>query len=335
MTARLLMAVLIPITLWGCSEIKEEPVLPPDDDFDGIQKEFVLGAESEGLPVSHVTVTLLSETGTLFSREAYHSRTGDVSTFYLVNGLANGVYRLLYVKFPAELKASDGEADDGNGLGEFGLGSRIEVSDGGIKVIDTYNKQMKLVGSGTHDDPFIISSSSHIFRLMMVVNDYDSNKFVNESTCFRQVCDIDMKSMSRSCDAEYGWMPIGADTNTPFKGKYIGEGHTIKNLIIKRPKSAGIGLFGYIYNGAVDSLNMKDCSVVGQLATGTIAGAIISGGDNVRGTGSITNCTVEDCVVTGNSTSSMVGGVIGALDMHAKGLVANCEMKGGTVSSGI
>lgn len=92
MTARLLMAVLIPITLWGCSEIKEEPVLPPDDDFDGIQKEFVLGAESEGLPVSHVTVTLLSETGTLFSREARAEELEEVEkTKEIVHTVIAGV----------------------------------------------------------------------------------------------------------------------------------------------------------------------------------------------------------------------------------------------------
>lgn len=333
-TIRFLSIVLLPIMLCNCSDEADSPV-PPGDDYEGVQTVFRLGEESEGLPATAVTVLLQSATGEVFTREAEHTRSGEVSTFRMERGLADGQYRLLAVKFPVTETATAEAAADEDGTAELGLGSRIAVSEDGIRVIDIYDRQMKMAGAGSPDNPFIISSSTHLFRLMTVVNDYDGNKYVDESTCFRQVCDIDMKTVSRSCDAEYGWLPIGADTNTPFRGTYLAGGHVLKNLIIKRSKSAGIGLFGYIYNGAVDSLHMKNCTVEGQFAVGTVAGAIISGGGNVRGTGAVTGCVVEDCTVTGDATSSMVGGVLGAVDMHARGLVANCETRGGSVSGGM
>lgn len=311
------------VLLWSCHD--EEPALPSDS-YEGAYSSFTLGDEGRGLFEGKIIIRLLAGDGTEFTREADHVREADRSQVKLSVGLREGVYRLL----SATLSAPD--SDDG---AEFGLGSRIRVDKDGIAVIDNYNRRLGCAGSGTKDDPLIISSSSHLFNLMMAVNDYDYNKFITSETYFEQVCDIDMKSMSRSCDAEYGWMPIGADTNTPFRGVYQGGGHAVKNLIVKRPHTAGVGLFGFLYNASVDGLNMQKCSVEGQFAAGTIAGASISSGDNIRGTATITNCNLTDCTVSGPETSAMLGGVLGAIDMHSKALVADCSMSGGSVGGGM
>lgn len=330
------------MTVWGCSD--DEPYnRPADDAFGGDQRVFVLGQEAEGLPSASVTLFLKASDGTVFSREAKHVRRGNISTFNLETGLSEGIYRLLYLRYTPTTDTDgqeagissglmSGEAVDDDGRHEFGLGSRISVTDKNITIIDTFNSRMGMVGMGSPDDPFVISSSQHLFKLMMLVNDYDGNSLVTNKVHFAQMCDIDMKSMSRSCDAEYGWLPIGADTNTPFRGVYHGGGHAVTNLIIKRPNSAGVGLFGYLYTGAVDSLTMRSCTVEGQFATGALAGAVISGGGDVRGSGTITNCRVENSSVGGNATSSMIGGILGALDMHATALLADCTAENTSVS---
>lgn len=308
------------LTLAACSD---EPAVRIDD-YDGIYSDFVLGDEGDGLYEGNITIRILAPDGQEFTRQASHVRSGESSHIKLSVGLREGVYRLL-----SATRVSS------SGTEEFGLGSRIRVSSGGITIIDNYNRRLGCAGTGTKDDPLIISSPTHLFNLMMAVNDYDYNRYITPHTYFRQVTDIDMKSISRSCDAEYGWMPIGADTNTPFRGVYNGGGHSIRNLIIKRSHSGGVGLFGFMIDASVDSLTMQNASVEGQFAVGTIAGASITSGGDKRSSVTITNCSAADCKVSGPETSAMLGSIIGAVDMHTKTLLANCSSNGGSVSGGM
>lgn len=312
--------------LAACSDDdRPEPVIcPGNDSFEGNYTEFFLGDESAGLATGNVDIRILAPDGSVIVRRADHSRRGNRSSMQMTVGLRDGVYRLL-----AASPAGKGEEE------EYGLGSRIRVSASGIEVIDSYNTTLKCAGLGSKENPFIISSASHLFNLMMAVNDYDSNRQITSETYFEQVCDIDMKSMSRSCDSHYGWMPIGADTNTPFRGVYRGGGHTLKNLTISRPSTPGVGLFGFLFNAAIDSLRMQNCTVEGQYAVGTVAGAVISSGDNIRGSATITNCGLTGCTVKGNASSAMLGGILGAIDMHTTALLADCTMDGGSVSGGM
>lgn len=317
--------LLMAAILTACGS--DEPAGPdrnPIDDFVGPYYEFILGHEAEGLRTGTMQILIQAQDGTEFRRTASHVRSGVQSDIHLSDGLREGTYRLL-AAIPAD-------ADDDV---EFGLGSRIEVSHEGIKVIDAYNPQLGFAGQGTKDDPYIVSSPSHLFNLMMAVNDYDSNSYITSATYFSQVRNLDMKTVSRNCDLEYGWIPIGADTNIPFRGVYLGGGHSISNLMINRPASAGIGLFGYVIDTAIDGVNMKHCTVSGMYGTGTIVGIALTSGGKIRGKVSLTNCTAEDCHLECPATSAAVGGLIGAIDMHSAGLVSSCSVKSSTLSGGM
>ena len=332
----ILLIPIVALLLTGCDDNTPAPEIPSDgDDFNGPHKVLILGEETDGLTASDITVSLLAENGTVFTRQASHSRSGGKSTILLDRGLAEGTYRLLAAHYPLLSSDTHGNATAGEPTSEFGLGSRIRVTADGISVIDSFNPTLGYAGEGTKDNPFVISSSSHLFNLMMTVNDYDTNRRIGKDTYFIQVCDIDMKQMSRSCDMEYGWLPIGADTNTPFRGVYLGDGHAITSLIIKRPNSAGIGLFGFVCDASIDGLAMRKCDISGQFAVGTVAGAVITSGGNNRGTGTFTNCTATDCNVSGPQTSASLGGILGATDMHSKTLIADCSVTGGSLSGGM
>ncbi len=321
------MLAAVALCFQSCSE--DDSPRPEEGLFAGPYDEIVLGEEGKALPQGSVRIAIKAEDGTVFEREARHNRDA-LSYVRLSEGLREGTYRLLYASVDRPSDTNDGTEYD-----EYGLGSRICVSASGITVIDTYNSKFGCVGLGSKDDPLVITSPSHLFQLMMAVNDYDSNRLIQEGTYFSQECDIDMKSMSRSCDAEYGWMPIGANTNTPFRGVYLGNGYKISNLIIKRPHTAGVGLFGFIHNASIDGLEMDKCSVEGQFAVGALAGAVITAGDNDRGSGTVTNCTVTDCTVSGNGSSAMLGGLLGAVDMHSRALIGDCSAKNGSVTGGM
>lgn len=322
-----LLTVVSAVALQSCSDSSRSE--PDDGLYLGPHNNIVLTEEGRALPQGEILITLKAEDGTIFSRSTRHHRDA-VSHMHLEDGLREGVYRLLYATVTKTTNAEESTA--AAETEEFGLGSRIRVTGSGIEVIDPYNPVLGCAGVGSKEEPLIITSPSHLFQLMVAVNDYDSNKYITGNTYFRQECDIDMKSMSRSCDAEYGWMPIGSDTNTPFRGVYLGNGYKIKNLVINRPHTAGVGLFGFLRNAAIDGVEMHNCSVNGQFAVGTLAGAVITGGNNDRGTGTITNCTLTDCKVSGNATSAMLGGLLGAADMHARVLIGDCTSRGGSVT---
>lgn len=332
---RILYAAIVAIITFSCSDDSPStPINQPDNgDFEGPQRTFTLGVEADGLTASEITISFLSESGVVFTREATHTRSAGRSTFSLDRGLAEGTYRLLYAGYADRDTEPD---DDGETpLGEFGFGSRIAVTSAGVTVIDSFDPVLGYAGLGTKENPYIVSSASHLFSLMMTVNDYDSNRMISTGTYFRQVCDIDMKQASLSCDMGYGWLPIGADPNTPFRGVYLGDGHKITKLFIDRPNSVGIGLFGFVCEASVDGVNMSSCTITGQYAVGTVAGAVVSSGGNLRNYGTFTNCTTTDCKISGPSTSASLGGILGAADMHSNVLLAECETQGGSISGGI
>lgn len=323
-----LIALCLLLAVAGCRN-DDENFRPdgPDGSYSGPHKVITLGMEADGLTARRFTLGIKAADGTVFERSVVHERSSDISTLRLDSGLAEGIYRLLYARY-------DSGDDDGT-YSEFGFGSRVSIDASGVSVIDSFDPVMHFAGRGTSSDPYIISSSSHLFNLMMAVNDYDSNKAITTSTCFRQECDIDMKQMSRSCDVQYGWMPIGADTNTPFRGTYLGQGHKVTNLMADRPHTAGVGLFGFVCDASVDGLVMSGCSLNGQFAVGAVAGAVVTSGGGSRGQGTFTNCSVRGCSISGPSTSAAVGGILGGTDMHSRTLLAGCVSDGNELTGGM
>lgn len=315
----------------SCREEKDIPeiIFPgqTDDEFTGPYYQFLLSQETEGLDFHNIRLLIQSEDGKEFERYATHERDGVLSKFQLSSGLKEGVYRLLAI--------TNIESTDSDDEWEFGLGSRISVAKNGITVIDHFDPTIGLTGHGSKEDPFIVSSPTHLFNLMMTVNDYDTNSLITKDTYFSQVRNLDMKTVSRNCDLEYGWISIGADVNTPFRGVYLGNGHSITNLMIKRPNSAGIGLFGYVIDAAIDGITMQNCTVAGQYAVGTIAGALITSGGKNRGQATFSNCKVMDCKLECPTTAAAIGGILGATDMHARSLISDCTVENSTLSGGM
>lgn len=321
---------LFALAFASCSDDDRHADEPVMDDYRGSQSVLTMTDETASLSTSDIELIILTPDGSEITRRASHSRSGNRSTIRMDVGLREGEYRLLAARYKNPENATRTEFP----TVEYGLGSRIQVTDHGISIIDPFDSRLGYAGKGTKSSPYIVSSSSHLMSLMLNTNDYDTWREIPAGTYFQQVRDIDMKQASRSCDMEYGWLPIGADTNTPFRGVYLGDGHKITNLIINRPTSPGLGLFGYILNATIDGLTMRNCSVTGQFAAATLAGASITSAAS-RGTSTITNCSAEGCTVKGNDSSVALGSLLGAADMYTKTLIANCTVTDGSVQGGM
>ena len=115
------------------------------------------------------------------------------------------------------------------------------------------------------------------------------------------------------------WTPIGSEEH-PFKGHFIGNNHTIKNLKITQSDKDNIGLFGYIEgqsanHAKVDSIYISSCSITG----GNNVGALCGKASNTE----FAHCAIKTATINGKTK---VGGLAGMLKnstvfiSYAKGL---------------
>ena len=121
------------------------------------------------------------------------------------------------------------------------------------------------------------------------------------------------------------WTPIGT-LNSPFKGTFDGDGHTISGLYFDNSKQSYVGLFGCVGNGGiVKNVNVTDSYMSGKWSVGGICGR--NDGGTVQGCTS--GCTVKG---TGNS----VGGICGSNEISSRaGRVLNCHNTGKVTGTGL
>ena len=181
-------------------------------------------------------------------------------------------------------------------------------------------------GSGTEDDPWLISSVADLQLLANTINNGNAAGFDADCTdngdgipgnyhgyYFKQTTDLDLSDIMN-------WDPIGYSGSFYFAGNYDGGGHTISNA-----KSTGkndvegyatAGIFGWVAFGSVKNLTVKNADFFAE------------GNKNMSYAGGVLavayNCTVENCSVYNskiesrrapNENSNYAGGITGiALD---------------------
>ena len=129
------------------------------------------------------------------------------------------------------------------------------------------------------------------------------------------------------------WTPIGGgglDFDKRFCGTFLGNGHTIHNMVVKAGERAGF--FGFL-NGRVEDLNFDNAKVSGNHWGGVVAGY----SDNETGTTWIKNCKVTNSSVvlaaedmgTSYDNGDKAGAIIGF--MAARDQVENCVVKNCTI----
>jgi hypothetical protein len=150
-------------------------------------------------------------------------------------------------------------------------------------------------GSGTESSPYIITTVEQLQEM----ND-------DCTACYELDCDIDA-SATQTWNGGAGFEPVGNPTDL-FTGIFDGRGHTITGLYINKPLANGVGLFGYLHNGAeVKNVGLIDAESYGNYYVGTLAGTSYSG------------CLIHNCYATGEVTISADG----SRDAKSGGLVGS------------
>ena len=190
----------------------------------------------------------------------------------------------------------------------------------------------QFTGSGTADDPYLISTLDELVLMADSVN--NNHNFIYPTTNdtpnvsrtfigkhFRMTKDIDM--------AGYTFEPIGHDYRHRFEGTFDGDGHTIRNLNVNTGIMGYAGLFGYTdslsvirnvrFEKPVVRTSAFACGVAAAYSLGTVSGVHVDQPD-VQSTSQVVGglvgngFIVEDCSVSGGRIScgqGLVGGMAG------------------------
>ena len=152
-----------------------------------------------------------------------------------------------------------------------------------------------------------------------------------------------------------GWQPIG-DLSNRFTATFQGNGHTITNLFINRPRTLRVGLFG-VSAGTLSQLGLVDVEITGgdntggllgqnrgrvstSYSTGRVRGGTRTGGLVGRNEGnspSITASYATSRVTGSTNTGGLVGeSFLGTITAsYAAGQVTGTSSVGGLVGSNV
>ena len=169
-------------------------------------------------------------------------------------------------------------------------------------------------GTGTQDDPYLISSEAGLRYLQAQV----ANGTTYAGQYIKLTSDITLTDE---------WTPIGSSGTLAFGGTFDGDGHSISGMTITAATSY-IGLFGYTLNGvAIRNVNLENVSIsISNAAQNVYAGALVAFIKNdASGTASsvIDGCTASGSIsVTTANKIAVVGGLAGFTDQRAA--ITNC-----------
>ncbi len=176
-------------------------------------------------------------------------------------------------------------------------------------------------GAGTVEKPYLIGTAEKLAKLAELVN-AGTSPYAEAGVYYKLANDIDLSSYGSGWNSGKGWVPIGYDSDYPFKGNFDGACNIISGLYIETndPYRPNVGLFGVIGDSSavVENLGIIGASVSALNYIGGVAG-LVKGG------------TVQNCYTTGSVSGELrVGGVVGYVD---GGMVQNCYTTG-SVSGG-
>ena len=175
------------------------------------------------------------------------------------------------------------------------------VWDGSVSAISD------IQGSGTEDDPFLMTSGADLACLAQVINSGVVNDLSN-GRHFKLTNDIDLAGKE--------WTPIGYQKDFAGKspyGHFDGNGKTIKNLKVdKSGTGESAGFFGNASSFIISDLTITGADVKADEFAGILIGTISQAGGSTSAVPEIINCHVSGKVTSnGLNANGCFGGIVG------------------------
>ena len=112
---------------------------------------------------------------------------------------------------------------------------------------------------------YTMSGTDKKYMYKLIINTNELNALAPTAN-YMLACDLDMSAVSN-------FSPIGTSL-MPFKGRFDGLNHEIKNLVINREGNNSVGLFGYVKDATIENLGLSGGSITGKEEVGGIVGEI-------------------------------------------------------------
>ena len=192
-------------------------------------------------------------------------------------------------------------------------------------------------GSGTQDDPWLISTAADLKALADYINsgnaaDCDADADVCggignfHGYYFKQTADIDLQGVE--------WDPIGYDgeENSYFAGNYDGSNYVIRNAAFDGKDNDSrncVGIFGWVYQGSVSNLHIENVA----FSSSGFESQYVGGLAGVVFDSSITNCSVKNSTLNSARTirnTTRAGALIASV---AGGTIKECSAENNQVIS--
>ena len=209
-------------------------------------------------------------------------------------------------------------------------------------------------GTGTFDDPYIVSSSEELAEIATRLNtgtEASGTIFPNGNPGYADQYFLLTKDLDLS---DYTpWTPISVPGEKIFFGHFDGGDHIITHLTTEfSTTNNNQGLFSVIgANASISNLSIKDSHITGEIYTGAFVGAagensVISNCHNYSDiyttfyyTGGIAGAswgTIENCTNSGNIYSEMdfIGGIVGDFYGTLTGCINTGHVSGTTSVGG-
>ncbi|MBP3737533.1 MAG: leucine-rich repeat protein [Muribaculaceae bacterium] len=186
-------------------------------------------------------------------------------------------------------------------------------------------------GSGTEADPFLIFNPVQLYNVR--------NFTGQQGVVFKLMADIDVTQFLADNNPTQGWEPIGVQ-DSPFKGVFHGENHTIRGLYSSRSSTDYVGFFGFAEDATIENLTLECTEFEGGNYTGAACGIAqytslnnitvtsdVKGKDHSGGfIGMAYNSTVSSC--SHNGTVTATGNEVGGFAGNLAATVTSCSHSG-------
>jgi len=179
-------------------------------------------------------------------------------------------------------------------------------------------------GNGTAANPYQIGDW----------NDLDSVRNALDAN-FTLVADLNSSTAgydsvaSPSANNDKGFEPIGS-SSTRFNGTFNGSGYKLADLVINRPDSRNVSIFGVVgSSGTVTLTGVENASVTGGTSVGGLVGYNAGMVNLSYTTGSVSG---DD---SGNQSGSSVGGLVGNLTGNIRNAYSMSDVTGTTTVGGL
>ena len=192
-------------------------------------------------------------------------------------------------------------------------------------------------GSGTQDDPWLISTAADLKALADYINSGNATDCdADVDVCggvgnfhgyyFKQTADIDLQGVE--------WDPIGYDgeEGSYFAGNYDGSNYVIRNAAFDGKDNDSrncVGIFGWVAFGSVSNLHIENVA----FSSSGFASQYVGGLAGVVFDSSITNCSVKNSTLNSARTirnTTRAGALIASV---AGGTIKECSAENNQVIS--